>query len=285
MGTGTVIQQGARSLFWLGKGRHGLCVPRSFGALGFALLLCACEGPLEPESGPFRLMTKVVTKDHYVGRGLARGMAQFSFGSGSVLLWDSPVGEEELSGVYVEMRIGSQSTDLAFVPVLSWLRSEGATDLRPVELVDRRGARARGIRVFDPGRLLVGQTLAVSGVNSDLQSDQLDTTQVVVRREDYIEVGWPVFTSEARFETPHITMQAHWRKNVLERSGTFVGAWVAEDGEDGEVSYTPVDTWLWEEGRYSPNNLYISEISWRPRFRDRFFSLVGQTLVLAHVVN
>ena len=248
-----------------------------------SLLLQACSNPTVSEDGPFRITVKTIKERHYGGDGGADVVA--GYGEDGIIVWESPVDGGPIVGVYVELNYGSQSNDLAYAPVQSWLRSQGASRPVSIRLTGRSGRRASGVRINDPERLLLGQILAVSAPHPDYRTRRIETTEFVVSRGDYIETQWPVFTSMLRISDPLITMRAIWERDKLKRSGTYVGAWVLDTDDEGDEIYVPVDTWLADPDRYSPSNLYISEIAWRPRFRDRFFRLVGETLVVAHVAQ
>lgn len=256
----------------------GRSIARALCALLLCLLHTSCDNPAASIGGPIRLAVQTVDVDDYGGDNDAELWLNFD---SAIMAWDSPVSGESVIGAFVEIRFGSQSTDLAYVPVASWLRSKGDLAPGPIQ-VARRG---RGLRIDDPQRILLGETIAVSSPTSRFRAAQLDTLEFVVRRGDYVELQWPAFASAVQFESMDIYMRAVWNEDSLQRSGTYVEAWVKQVDESGDITFVPVDTWLFESDKYSPNNLYLSEIGYYTRYRDRSFALLGQTIVIAFVTS
>jgi len=244
-------------------------------ALSLSMLVSACSNPTSSADGPFGISTKVVTDDYYGAPEDPELRVSFRDG---ILVWDSPVDNEPIFGAYVELQIGSQSTDLSYVPVQSWLRSMGASN-PTVEATGQARKRASELTISDPGKLLLGRTLAVSSPAPNLRTRQIETVEFVVGSEDYIELYWPVFTSAVQIKSPDIFMRAQWNHDALDRWGTYVAAWVRDSDR-----FVPIDTWLLESGQYSPNDLYVSEIGFWPKYRDRSFGLLGRTILVAFVV-
>lgn len=246
--------------------------------LVLSLATASCDNPAASKGGPFRLRVKTAAIDDYGGDNDATLRLNYN---GEIMSWNSPLDGDPIIGAYVEVQFASQSTDLAYIPVLSWLRAKGDPNPGPIQ-VSRRN---RGLVIDDPQGILVGETIAVSSPSSRFRATQLDTVEFVILRDNYVELEWPSFTSAVHFELSDVYMRAAWDGDDLERRGTYVGAWVKEFDDSGVPTLVPIDTWLFESDRYSPNNLYVSEISYYTRYRDRSFGLLGQTIVVAFVTS